>query len=482
MQEYEKHGELGRASRAAGMDRGTARKYVESGRLPSELVVKRDWRTREDPFAEDWPEIRVKLELSPGLEATSVLQQLIERDPERYQERHLRTLQRRFKRWRATCGPDKVVYFPQEHRPGEAMQTDFTWGTELEVTIGGESFPHLLCHPVLPYSNWEWVTVCRSESMAALRRGVQEALFQIGRTPQFHQTDNSTAATHDLRTGKRGFNEEYVALMDHLGMRPRTIGIGESEQNGDVEAANGAFKRRVRQALLLRQSAEFESVEEYEKYLQSIAAQANRGRQQRFAEELATMRALAVARLPEYSELKARVSGWSTIRVHSNVYSLPSRLIGEQVRARIYDTHLEIFYAGERQLAVERLQGKQRHHVNYRHVIESLVRKPGAFERYRYREDLFPSVIFRRAYDALIAAHSPRKADIEYLRCLQLAARTMECKVEAALQRCLAEGVLPSADAIKALVDPTPQAVPELEPLAVELEAYDELLGSQEVA
>ena len=440
MQEYDKHGELGRAARASGMDRGTARKYVQSGRLPSDLVVDRDWRTREDPFAEGWPEIQRRLELSPTLEAKALLRQMIERDPERYQERHLRTLQRRFKQWRATSGPEKRVYFQQEHRPGEAMQTDFTRGAELGVTIGGEDFDHLLCHPVLPYSNWEWVTVCRSESMTALRRGVQEALFEIGRTPRFHQTDNSTAATHDLRTGKRGFNKEYEALMEHLGMRPRTIGIGESEQNGDVEAANGAFKRRVRQSLLLRDSADFESVVDYEKYLQSMAKQANRGREERFAEEFAVMRVLNVARLPEYSELKVRVSGWSTIRVLSNVYSLPSRLVGEHVRVRVYDTRLEVFYAGQCQLEVERLLGKQQHYVNYRHVIESLVRKPGAFERYRYREDLFPSLTFRRAYDALAATHSPRTAHLEYPPCLHLAARTMECKVETARPRCVPDG------------------------------------------
>ncbi|MDJ0765713.1 MAG: hypothetical protein QNJ97_22205, partial [Myxococcota bacterium] len=46
------------------------------------------------------------------------------------------------------------------HRPGEAMQTDFTNANELNIIIAGEPFDHLLCHPVLPYSNWEWATVC----------------------------------------------------------------------------------------------------------------------------------------------------------------------------------------------------------------------------------------------------------------------------------------------------------------------------------
>ena len=66
------------------------------------------------------------------------------------------------------------------------------------VTIAGGVYEHLLCNSVLPYSNWRWSTVCLSESMAALRSGLQRALFQLGRIPEWHQTDNSTAATHRI--------------------------------------------------------------------------------------------------------------------------------------------------------------------------------------------------------------------------------------------------------------------------------------------
>jgi len=166
--------------------------------------------------------IAERLEAAPTLEGRALFEDLLKRYPDRYEVSQLRTFQRRVRQWRAEQGPDKEVFFPQAHRPGEAGQTDFTDAGRLGVMIAGEPFPHLLCHFVLPYSDWEWATVCHSESMLALRRGVQSAVFRLGRVPEYHQTDNSTAATHDLRTGKRGFNEEYVALMDHLGMTPRT--------------------------------------------------------------------------------------------------------------------------------------------------------------------------------------------------------------------------------------------------------------------
>ena len=191
MEEMAKHGQVGRAAMRADMDRKTARKYIATGKLPSELKTPRTWRTREDPFEKDWSAIVALLEQTPELEAKTIFELLVAKAPGRYQDGQLRTLQRHIRRWRASSGPEREVFFPQEHRPGEAAQTDFTWATELGVTIAGEVFVHMLCVFVLPFSNWQWLTVCLSESMAAMRRGVQAALFRLGRAPEFHQTDNS---------------------------------------------------------------------------------------------------------------------------------------------------------------------------------------------------------------------------------------------------------------------------------------------------
>lgn len=200
---------------------------------------------------------------APQLEAKTLFEHLLTLNPESYVPGQLRTSQRRVKRWRAIYGPPREVFFPQQHVFGEAFQTDFTRCNVLNVTIAGEDFPHMLCYVVLPASNWQWATVCRSESMAALRDGIQNAVFKLGCVARYHQTDNSTAATHDLRTGKRGFNKEYADFMAHLGMIPRTTGVGKKEQNGDIEALNGALKRRIQQHLLLRGSRDFTSVAAY---------------------------------------------------------------------------------------------------------------------------------------------------------------------------------------------------------------------------
>jgi hypothetical protein len=484
MEELNKHGKLGLAAMRAGVDRKTAAKYRDEGKLPSELKTERHWRTREDPFDEVWPLIEAKLVDAPEFEAKTLFEWLLSEAPAgTYEPGQLRTLQRRVRDWRATAGPDKEVFFAQHHKPGEAMQTDFTWGTELEITIAGVAFPHMLCHPVLPYSNWEWATVCQSESMAAIRRGVQAALFQLGRVPEWLQTDNSTAATHDLSDGKRGFNDDYRAFVEHFDMKPRTIEVGKSNQNGDVEALNGALKRRLVQHLLLRGSRDFESVEAYETWVQTVARGANALRLTRIAEELAVMRPLVVERLKEHTEEDVLVTGWSTIRVKHNAYSVPSRLIGEWVRVHLYDDKLDVRYGGKSQLMVERLHGRNGRTINYRHIIWSLVQKPWAFAQYHYREELFPSLVFRKAYDALLATcSSSRAADIEYLRVLHLAASTMESAVEAVLEQLLSSGTLTSAAQVKSSVAPTRAEVPTLEAQTVDLREYDALLGGEERA
>jgi hypothetical protein len=478
MQERNKHGE-GKAALKAAMDRKTARKYVAAGRLPSEMKPPRTWRTRADPFEEEWPEIEGLLKALPELESKALFEYLQARSPERYEPGQLRTLQRHVRRWRAQHGPDQEVFFPQAHRAGEAGQSDFTNGNELDISIAGQPLPHLLYHFVLPYSNWEWATVARSESMLALRTGVQSSLFQLGRRPVWHQTDNSTAATHDLRSGLRGFNEEYEGLMRHLGMKPRTIEVGESHQNGDVEAANGALKRRLEQHLKLRGSRDFESVEEYQAWVQSVCTAVNRTRHKRVTEELKVMEELRVDRLREYDELDVPVTQWSTVRVRENVYSVPSRLKGETVRVRLFERQVEVWYAERLELCCERQMGRGGYRIDYRHIIWSLVRKPGAFARYRYREELFPTMAFRRAYDVLREAHEREiQADVEYLRVLHLAASTMQSEVEAGLDLLLGAGELPTADRVKSLMGASKgPEVPDLEPPKVDLSAYDALLG-----
>lgn len=310
---------------------------------------------------------------------------------------------------------------------------------------------------------------------------IQSAVFQLGHHPTWHQTDHSTAATHEIGDGDRDFNRDYASMLAHFGMTPRTIGVGKKEQNGDVEASNGALKRRITQRLFVRGNREFESIEAYEQWLaDDPVMRANLGRRARLAIELSVMPAVRVERLPEFKECDARVASGSTIRIEYNTYSVPSRMIGQVVRVHVYERRLEVYIAQKKQLEIVRLAGRNGHAINYRHVIWSLVQKPGAFARHRYREDFFPTLEFRRTYDAIIADSPSTAGDLAYLRILVLAAATGEAEVQSALELLLEARRVPDAEAVKQLLGVQREIAspPALDVLVADLESYDALLSA----
>jgi hypothetical protein len=470
------------AADKAGMDEKTARKYMRTGKLPSEVVKEHTWRTREDPFAEVWEEVRKKLVINPGLEAKTLFEYLQRRYPGRFADGQLRTLQRHVKRWRALEGPPKETFFEQEYDPGKLCQSDFTWMNELGITIAKQPFEHLLYHFVLPYSNWETGSLCFSECFEALSLGLQNALWELGGVPEAHQSDRLTTAVHKLDHPEE-FTQRYVGLLRHYGLKGRKTQPNSPHENGDVEQRHFRLKNAIDQALMLRGSRDFESRQAYEVFLRSLFKQLNAGRKARFLEELKTFRRLPPRRFPAWRREDVRVSAGATIRAGRNVYSVDSRLIGEIVRARLYSEHLEVWYAQKCVEKIPRLRGEGKHHIQYRHIIDWLVRKPRAFENYRYREDLFPSLSFRMAYDRLKAQHTVQKASKEYLKMLQLAAAEGESLVEQALESLLELGGSLSFAQVQMIVEnwsATPRSTTELHIETVDLRNYDGLLGDKE--
>lgn len=466
----------------AGMSWPTAQKYLEAGRPPHELQAKHTWRTRQDPLKEIWPQAQVMLEEAPDLEAKALFEYLWERFPWAVQEKHLRTFQRRVKLWRLQHGPDQEVFFPQDWEAGKAMQLDWTNANELAVTIAGQPYEHLLCHCVLPHSNWEWATCCLSESLLSCRQGLQEALHRLGKVPRELRVDNSSAATHRVGGGGTGreFNEQFASVCAHYGLVPRTIGIGCPNENGDVESSNGHLKRRLRQHLLLRGSRDFEAQRAYERFVQQVLERSNQGRQEKLAAELAVMKPLPPTRLSEYEEVRCTVSSASTIRVRKVGYSVPARFIGQELKAEVYERELKLYSGRELLLVLPRHCGDRGMVLDYRHVIDHLLRKPGAFERYRYREQLFPSRSFREAYDHLVAQHGQRGGAGEYLRLLKLAGEVGESDIEVMLADFLSPPYPAwSVGELRRILQPTPRPPLELGELRPEWSSYDNLLNPE---
>ncbi len=401
------------AAAAAGMSVRTARTWAR-GPLPSAGKTPRSWRTRPDPFAGVWEQEIVPLLTADDagvLEATTVLDVVAERHGTRY-------------------GP-----------------------------------------------SWRWVAIAFGETFEALVAGLQGALWALGGVPAVLRSDNLSAATHELkRSGGRALTTRFAAVLDHYGMASTRIRPGEAHENGVAEQANHRAKVALAQALVLRGSADFPTLEAYAAFLHAVIdRRCNEPVAAALATERPQLRPLPAAAIPSYTCWQPHVRRWSTIRVGGRTYSVPSRLIGHPVEVRQHPDMVEVYYQGHLVERMPRLHGPTEHRIDYRHVIWSLVRKPGAFARYRYREELFPALTFRRAYDALRVTHGDR-ADVEYVRILHLAASTLETTVAQALETVLATATPFDYAAVKALAAPEPPHVPALGLPAPDLHLYDRLL------
>jgi hypothetical protein len=431
-----------------------------------------------------WRELEELLEREPGLEALTLMEHLCRQYPGQFEMGQLRTLQRRVKRWRAVAGPEREVFFPQEHPPGRQGQSDFTHMKELAVTIAGQPFDHLFYHFMLTCSNWETGTICFGESFESLAEGLQNALWELGAVPAEHRTDNLSAAI--IRVGKRDeLTAPYRGLLDHYGLRASHNSPGRAHENGDVEQSHYRFKRAVGQALSLRGTRDFATRDDYAEFLRELLRRRNSLRRERLATELAVLRPLPTRRLEDYSVAVVKVTRNSTIAVRDNLYSVPSQLIGERVEVRVFAEQLQVWFGSSCVAEMPRLRGEGRHAINYRHVIHSLVRKPGAFAHYRYQQCLFPRLLFRVAYDQLREQY-PATAERQYVKLLELAATASEEQVEGILRQLVESGTVISYERVAAVCRSAAAVAVQpltLAPVIIELATYDALLSlTEEVA
>lgn len=470
----------------SGMSRKTAGKYLRQDNAMEQLQVAHTWRTRKDPLEEIWPEALAMLRDAPELEAKALFEHLALKGSDKMKESLLRTFQRRVRSWRLAEGPEKEIFFTQDQKPGKTLAVDWTDMGGVCITIEGKIFAHKLFHAVLPYSNWEWAVRAQSESSLSLRSGLKATLGRLGRVPQELLTDHSSSATHQLKRGdaERGFNDEYLSICQHYSIKPRTINVGRPQENGSCESSHGHLKRRITQHLLLRGSRDFSSEEEYDVFLIGVLESANKPRTKRLSEELALMSTKAIEDLADYRELMVTVGNNSTIRLRKLVYSVPSRLIGTKLLARIYENRI-VLLAGAQEVAQLPLHGGDRGAViDFRHIIGHLLRKPGAFAGYRWREEMFPAPAYRAAYDHF--ERTGQDADRRYLEILKIAADEGQTSVENALEYLFAApSPVISAAEVRGMLDTwqdQKREWREREPLKICLSDYDALLDGGEVA
>jgi len=472
------------AAAKASISIATAYRIEKDPRLPSQRKAPRE-RRRPDPLGDIFKaEVVPMLQASPGLRSVAIFEEMIRRHPE-LGGGIRRTLERRIRSWRAIHGAEREIIFRQVHEPGRMGLSDFTDMGEAGIAIAGAALDHRLYHFRLAYSGFEHAhVVLGGESFVALAEGLQNALWSLGGVPREHRTDSLSAAFRNLDTQAcTDLTRRYDEFCHHYGMTPSRNNTGIAHENGAIEGPHGHLKRAIQDALLMRGSADFADLAAYRGFIDEIVSRRNVRNAKRIDLERAELQPLPGQRTSDYEEVGVRVTSSGGFTLRKVFYTVPSRLIGHQLRVRLFDDRLDLFIGGTPLMTLTRgrphASGKHDQVVDYRHVIHSLRRKPMALLSLVYRDQLFPRDAYRRTFDALLLRLPERQACRVMTDLLALAhERGCESELADKLSTALETGQLPDMAALRAHFAPDPAALPNVEIHLAPLNVYEALIGA----
>ena len=394
-------------------------------------------------------------------------------------------MERRIRAWNAEQGPEQEVIFRQVHTPGKMGLSDFTAMGKLGVTVAGEPLDHRLYHFRLAYSGFQHAhVVLGGESYVALAEGLQNALWTLGGVPHDHRTDSLSAAFKNLdQSALADLTDRFDALCRHYGMMPTRNNKGVAHENGSIESPNGHLKRAIEDALVMRGVRDFEDLAAYRRFIDEIVGRINARNGKRIDMERPSLRPLPARRTTDYEEVTLRVTSSGGFTLRKVFYTVPSRLIGHQLRIRLYDDRLELFLGGSALMTLPRgrasSSGSHGHVVNYHHVIHSLRKKPMALMGLVYRDQLFPRQAFRDMFAILLEQTGEKKACRMTVDLLALAHdRGCEAELAAQIEEDLRQNRPPDMAALRALFSPPIEALPKVEVQMADLSSYDQLVGT----
>jgi hypothetical protein len=480
------------AAAKAGLSQATGYRLQADPILPSQKKVLRS-RRRPDPLSDIFDtEVLPLLKSSPGLRPVAIFEELLRRYPD-LSAGIRRTLERRIRAWSAKHGPEQEVIFRQTHVPGKMGLSDFTDMNKHGVSVAGQPLEHRLYHFRLAYSGFEHAhVVLGGESYVALAEGLQNALWSLGGVPAEHRTDSLSAAFKNMeQSTQEDLTDRMDALCNHYGMTPSRNTKGVAHENGAIEGPHGHLKRAIADALIMRGSHDFEDLAAYRCFIDEVVGRINARNAKRIDVERASLKPLPARRTTDCEEVTVRVTSSGGFLLRKVFYTVPSRLIGHQLRARIYDDRLDLFLGATLLVTLPRARatrhGPHQHVVNYHHVIHSLRKKPMALMGLVYRDQLFPRQAFRDVFAVMLERATEREACRMMVGLLALAHdRGCEAELAAQLEEDLRQKQLPDIVALTALFAPLRGSLPGVEVQLADLSAYDQLLGNtpmtQEVA
>ncbi len=386
-------------------------------------------REKNHRIDEVFKPIIVPLLKEDDYEATFLLEHIQGLYPGKYSGKDLRTLQRRVEEYNASLDKDHEIMFRQEHKPGVLMVCDFTHPKEkIKVTINGKPFKLILFHARLPHSGLSYMQVFEGsgESIEKLSQGLNNAFEYMGGVPEKLRTDSLSAAFKNLsKKESEDLTQRFQAVVDHYEIEATRINKGKSHENGAIESPHGHVKTYLRQSLAIRGSINFDSGEAYQAFIMESMEKRNlRCNKTRVAAECASLKPLPSSRALEYQETSVRVSSGSIIQVRNSVYTVPPSLIGKMLLVRLYNDRLACYLGHKHVATLKRVYSttkERERNIDPRHLLPWLMRKPGAFAHYVYRDDLLKNLQYLYIWEYISRTMSEQAASKLMVRLLKLA-------------------------------------------------------------
>jgi len=430
------------ASAKSGMSLSSGYRTEKGLRQPKKP---RTHKTRKDPLVDIWEsELLPLLSNEPTLTGLTLWEHLDDNFPEEYPYSLLRTLQRRVADYKLEHGPSKDVIFRQSFPAGVQGMSDFTH-PDTKITIAGAQFKHIIYQFVLTHSHHRYAQVMQGgESFSALSQGLQNAFTHIGGVPQESKTDSLSAAFKNAYEEKT-LTDNYNKLCQHYGLKAIRNTKGISHENGSVETANRALKHRIDQAIKLRGSNDFATIGDYQKLIDAQVKRLNKS---------------------------------STITIKRTLYSVPSKLIGGNLKILLYHDKLECYVGTNKITTLSRVythNGQPRARlINYKHVIDSLVKKPQAFRYSQIQEDLMPSQLYKQLWNQCNEQFDSHSACKWMVSVLKIA--SINSDENAFAQELLDMDKLPTTKNLQDKYLIKPQTIPDITQRQHDIEGYDGLI------
>ena len=258
--------------------------------------------------------------------------------------------------------------------------------------------------------------------------GLQNAFTQSNGVPQEVRTDSLSAAYRN-HSNETLFTERYSELSTHYSFKPSKNNTGIAHENGAIESANNHLKNQIRQrqALAIRDSSDFDSVDEYEAFIDEVVQRRNRRIMPLLIEEQRQLQPLPKFDSANYEVHPVKVSSTSTFQLKRVTYSVPSRLVGATLRVHLFDKTLDIYCQGVHTSTLIRVHtsaNHRGHQIDYRHLIGALMKKPRAFRGCQWRDQLLPNEDYRQIWQDIDAQLSADEASLYMVRLLNIACKS----------------------------------------------------------